>query len=75
MNLSEVKLNTKCIVKAVKVKDEKTKIRLMELGLIEDCEIVVNKKSALKKTLLVIFAHSCFTLKDNLAREIEVEYA
>lgn len=75
MSLSEVKLNTKCIVKTVNIKNEKTKIRLMELGIIEGCEIWVNKKSILKKTLLIIFAQTCFTLKDNLAKEIEVKYA
>lgn len=75
MKLSEAKLNTKCVIKSLDIKHENTKIRLMELGLVEGCEILVNKKSMLKKTLLVIFCFSCFTLKENLAREIEVEYA
>lgn len=75
MKLSQAKINNKCIVKSVEVKDEKTKIRLMELGLIGGCEIYVSKKSALKKTLLIIFCSSCFTLKENIAEEIEVVYA
>ncbi len=75
MSLSEVKLNTSCVVKAVNIKNETIKIRLMELGVVEGCKIMVSKKSVFKKTLLVIFANCCFTLKDNLAKEIEVEYA
>ncbi len=75
MNLMEANLNINCVVSSVNVKDEKTKIRLMELGLIKGCVVKVNKKSVLKKTLLIIFNSTCFTLKDNLAREIEVSYA
>ncbi len=75
MSLSDVKLNTDCVIKSVDIKDEKTKIRLMELGLIEGSVVLVNRKSVLKKTLLLIFNSTCFTLKDNLAREIVVNYA
>lgn len=75
MNLNDVKLNTKCIIKSVDIKDEKTKIRLMELGLNEGAKIIVKNKSILKKTLLVIVNSCCFTLKSNLAKEINVNYA
>ena len=75
MNLSNVKLCQKCVVCSVNVEDEKTKFRLMELGLIEGCEIYVSKKSVLKKTLLVVFGFSCFTLKENIAKQIGVMYA
>ena len=75
MKLSKVKLNAECKIKSVNVKNEQTKIRLMELGLVEGTKIIVNKKSVFKKTLLIIFCFSCFTLKENLAEEIEVEYA
>ena len=75
MSLSEVKLNTDCVIKSVDIKDEKTKIRLMELGLVEGCIVQVNRKSVFKKTLLIIFNSICFTLKDNLARDIVVKYA
>lgn len=75
MSLSDVKLNVDCVIKSVGVKDEKTKIRLMELGLIEGSIVQVNRKSVLKKTLLIIFNSTCFTLKDNLAKEILVKYA
>ncbi len=75
MSLYEVKLNTTCIVKNIKIEDRETKIRLMELGLINGSIIKVKNKSILKKTLLIIFNSSCFTLKDNLAKLIEVNYA
>ena len=75
MVLNKVKLNTNCIVKEIKNIDGKIKIRLMELGLIDGCVVKVVKKSVLKKTLLIFFNSTCFTLKDNLANEIVVEYA
>lgn len=75
MNLSQAKLNTMCVVQNVAVKDFNFKIRLMELGLTAGTKIEVKHKSSLKKTLLVVFAYSCFTLKENLAKEIEVTYA
>ena len=70
-----MKMNTNCVIKSVGIKDEKTKIRLMELGLVEGEIVRVIKKSVLKKTLLIIFNSTCFTLKDNLAHEIVVNYA
>ncbi|MBR6778855.1 MAG: ferrous iron transport protein A [Clostridia bacterium] len=75
MNLFEAKLNANCIIKAVEVEDEKTKIRLMELGLIVGTRLVVKYKSIMKKTLIIFFNSSCFTLKDNLAKKIVVNYA
>lgn len=75
MNLNEVKLNTNCVIKSINIQDEKTKIRLMELGLIEGSVVQVYRKSVLKKTLLIIFNSTCFTLKDDFAKEILVKYA
>lgn len=75
MSLNDVKLNAVCVVKSVEVRDEKTKVRLMELGLVEGCLVSVNRKSVLKKTLLIIFNSTCFTLKDNIAKDIVVNYA
>ena len=75
MRLSQVKLNTKSIIKEMNLSNEEIKFRLMELGLVEGCEINVVKRSIMKKTLLIVFCSSCFTLKSNLADEIEVEYA
>ena len=75
MNLNEVKLNANCIIKSINLQDEKTKIRLMELGLITGTKILVKNKSILKKTLLVFFNYSCFTIKDDIAKNIVVDYA
>ena len=75
MNLFEAKLNTNCRVVSIDLKNETLKIRLMELGLVEDCVIKVVKKSIFKHTLLVVFDASCFTLKDDVAKSIQVVYA
>ena len=74
MNLNKVKLNAECTIKEINLQDKKTKIRLMELGLVEGTKILVKNKSILKKTLLVIFNYSCFTIKDDVAKNIVVEY-
>lgn len=75
MSLNDVKIKEDCVILNNNVQDEKTKIRLMELGLIEGCLVKVERKSIFKKTLLISFASSCFTLKENLAKHIEVKYA
>ena len=75
MNLNNVKLDVNCVIKEIKIQDEKTKIRLMELGLIEGSFVKVYKKSVLKKTLLIIFNSTMFTLKENIAQDIVVKYA
>ena len=75
MSLSEVKLNAHAVIKEINIADTKIKIRLMELGLNIGTKIVVKNKSIMKKTMLVVFNATCFTLKDNLAKEIVVNYA
>ncbi len=75
MSLSEVKLNAQAVIKEINIADTKIKIRLMELGLNIGTKIVVKNKSIMKKTMLVVFNATCFTLKDNLAKEIVVNYA
>lgn len=74
MTLNDVKLNTSCVVKSVNIEDYKSKMRIMELGLIEGVKVVVKNKSALKRTLLIAFNYGCFTLKNNIAEKVEVEY-
>lgn len=74
MNLSEAKLNSECIVIDFDIADEREKIRLMELGLVKGVKVKVVKKSVGKKTLLIIFNSSCFSLKDNLANGVIVNY-
>lgn len=74
MNLYEVKLNTPCIIKQLEIEDEKLKIRLMELGLTFGTKLMVKNKSVCKKTLLVVFNNSCFSLKEQTAKLIMVNY-
>ena len=75
MNLSEVKLNKICVVTNVNILDDLTKIRIMELGVVINTKILVKHKSIFKKTLLIIFNNSCFTISANIAKGIEVKYA
>lgn len=74
MNLTDVKIGAECIIKSVDIADHKNKIRLMELGLVNGAKVKVKNKSVFKHTLLIIFNMSSFTLKDNLAKEVQVEY-
>ena len=73
MNLLQAEHNKWYVVKTINIDNTKTKIRLMELGLVCGVKIQVKRKSLFRKTLLIVFACSCFTLKDNLANLIEVE--
>ena len=75
MNLNNVKLNKSCVVKNVLIEDELTKIRIMELGIVPKTKIMVKHKSMFKKTLLILFNNSCFSINKNIAEGIEVEYA
>ncbi len=75
MSLSEIKLNAPAVVKEINIIDKKIKFRLMELGLNVGTKILVKNRSIMKRTLLVVFNSSCFTLKENLARDIVVNYA
>lgn len=74
MELSNAKISTDCVIKSINIDDEKMKFRLMELGVIVGAKIRVERKSILKKTLLVVFNNSCFTLKENFAKKIKVHY-
>ena len=74
MNLSEVELSKSCVVQNIKILDEPTKIRIMELGIVNNAIIFVKHKSILKNTLLIIFNNSCFTIGSNIANGIEVNY-
>ena len=74
MSLDKAKIATDCVIKSINIDDEKMKFRLMELGVIVGAKIRVERKSILKKTLLVVFNDSCFTLKENFAQKILVNY-
>ncbi len=74
MDLSVAKVNTPCMVVSINIEDERMKIRLMELGLIVGSIVSIKKRSALKKTMLLAFNSSCFTMKSAVAKFIEVIY-
>lgn len=73
MILSKLKLNQKCVVKAVKVCDPKINLRLQELGLYTGAIVIVHKYSPLKKTILVQIFNSLFAMKCDIAKNIFVE--
>ncbi|MBE7076864.1 MAG: ferrous iron transport protein A [Clostridiales bacterium] len=73
MNLYESKLNTECVIVDLSCED-RLKLRLMELGIFKGERITVKHKSIFKKTLLVVFSSNCFTLKDEIAKQIKVNY-
>ena len=75
MKLSDIKINKKCVIESVDVLDFKLKIRLMELGLVPGTSLYVKNKSIFKKTLLIVFASSCFSLTEKIAKNIVVKYA
>ncbi len=74
MPLTDVKLNTNCVIKEINIKDDKIKLRLMELGMLVGAKLKVANKSILKQTLLVIFNSSCFTIKADTAKNILINY-
>jgi len=74
MDLTEAKLNTNCKIIQMDIENEKVKIRLMELGLNVGTILKVEKKSALKQTLLLVFNNSCFTLKRDIAKFLKINY-
>ncbi len=74
MDLTEAKLNTNCKIVEMNIPQEKVKIRLMELGLNVGSVLKVERKSALKQTLLIVFNYSCFTLKKDIAKFLKINY-
>ena len=74
MNLSDVEIDKNCVIKSVDLLDEQIKFRIMELGIISNTKILVKHKSIFKKTFVIIFNNSCFTISKNIANRIEVEY-
>jgi len=73
MKLTELKINDECYIVALKVKDEKLKLRLEELGLYRNNKIKMLFISPLKETLLIKIFNSAFALKSNIAKDIIVE--
>ena len=73
MKLSDLKIYQKAKIKKLNIEDVKYKTRLEELGLFVGSEICVLNFSPLKETLLVQIFNSVFALKNEIAKQIEVE--
>lgn len=72
MNLYEAKRDVVYIVKDINIEDVSAKIRIMELGILPNTQIKIFSKSLLKKTFLVIFNSSVFSIDSTVAKSIEV---
>lgn len=74
MKLSECKINKDCEIINLNIDDEKLKLHLAEIGFYPTNIISILKYSIFKKTLLVKVLDSCFAIKINIAKLVEVEY-
>ena len=74
MNLQNCRKNQDLIIISLDILDLKLKTRLYELGFIPNSKIRLLNNSFFKRTLLVQVLDSCFTIKANIAKLIEVEY-
>ena len=72
MTMYDCKKNKQYIIKQVNVEDDKLKTRLYEIGFFVDSQIQIVNQSFLKKTLLVYVLDSCFAIKGEIAKLIEV---
>ena len=63
-----------CKIINVDISDEKLKTRLYEIGFFVGAKIKILNISTLKQTLLVAVLDSCFAIKSDVAKHIEVEY-
>ena len=75
MSLFDCEKNKLCKIVSVNIQDEKLKLRLYEIGFFSNSQIKVLNKSYLKSTILVSVLDSCFAIKGDVAKLIEVEYA
>ena len=75
MSLFDCEKNKLCKIVSVNIQDEKLKLRLYEIGFFSNSQIKVLNKSYLKSTILVSVLDSCFAIKADVAKLIEVEYA
>lgn len=74
MTMDRCKKNTLYKILNVNIDDEKLKLRLYEIGFFAGSDVQVLNVSVLKNTLLVHVLDSCFAIKANIAKCIEVEY-
>ena len=75
MTMYDCNKKQECYIKELNIVDEKLKLRLYEIGFFVGSKITVLNKSFLNKTLLVHVLDSCFAIKADVAKLIEVDYA
>lgn len=74
MTLYDCNKNDEYCIKQLNISDNKLKLRLYEIGFFTSSKIKVLNKSFFNKTLLVNVLDSCFTIKGDVAKLIEVDY-
>ena len=74
MMLYDCKKNKPCKVISISLENEMLKLRLYEIGLFPSSVVKVLKHSCLKNTMLVSVLDSCFVIKSDMAKMVEVEY-
>lgn len=74
MTIYDCKQSDVCIITKLNINDTKLKLRLYEIGFYVGSKIKVLNKSFLNKTLLVNVLDSCFAIKGEVAKLIEVKY-
>ena len=72
MSIYDCNKNEEYFIKQVNINDDKLKLRLYEIGFFVGSKIKVLNKSFLNKTLLVYVLDSCFAIKGEVAKLIEV---
>ena len=75
MTLNNCDINKKYSVKSINTNNNKLKLRLYEIGFFNSSEVRILNKSFAGKTLLISVLDSCFAIKSEMAKCIEVEDA
>ena len=75
MTIYDCNKNETYTIKQLNIEDEKLKLRLYEIGFFVGSIVKVLNKSFLNKTLLVRVLDSCFAIKGEVAKLIEVDNA
>ena len=74
MNLNNGEKNREYQITDINIVDERIKLRLYELGFFVNGKVMVLNRTIAKKTILVSVLDSCFIIKSDIAKSIEVEY-
>lgn len=74
MTIFDCDKNKEYCIKQINIDDGKLKLRLYEVGFFVGSKVKVFNKSFLGKTFLVYVLDSCFAIKGDVAKLIEVDY-